>query len=109
MKESQIRAKAKEQIIKDGGVPWFAGKIKFKAESDIWGVYDGLIVYPPNASITPIQLTTIANVRAREKKIKNFMREFNLSIFSQIWCWDKKRKEFRIFNIYDAKAKALEI
>ena len=99
MTESEIRKKAKEEIIKNKGIPWFTSKVKWKAESDIFGVWDGLIIYPPVIMI-PIQLTTIGNIRAREKKIKKFLKDRGVEIFSQIWAYDKKQKKFRVFNVY---------
>ena len=99
MREAEIKRRAIQEIIKQKGIPWFASKVKWKKESDAFGVWDGLIIYPPTMLI-PIQLTTIGNIRAREKKIKKFLVDKGVEIFSQIWAWDKKKKKFRIFNVY---------
>ena len=99
MTEKQIRKEATKTITKQNGICWFASKVKFKKESDIFSIWDGLVIYPP-ATLIPIQLTTIENIRAREKKIKKFLANREIEIFSQIWAWDKKQKRFRIFNVY---------
>ena len=105
MTESELRRKAKIKIIEDRGVPWFAPRVKW-IECDIWGVYDAIVLYPP-VTIVPIQITTIGNVRAREKKIKSFLRRVKALIYSEIWAYDKKKKRFRMFHLYST-GKAVE-
>ena len=99
MEEGQIKTKAKEKILKQGGIVWFVSPVKYKAEIDIFGAFDGIIIYPPG-NIVFIQLTTISNIRAREKKINQFLRRTRTSLYSEIWAYDKKLKDFRIFHIY---------
>ena len=106
MTETELRRKAKIKIIEDKGIPWFAPRTRYGLEKDIWGVYDALILYPP-ITIVPIQITTIGNVRAREKKIKMFLKKANAQIYSEIWAYDKKKKRFRIFHLYSI-SKAVE-
>ena len=106
--EAVLRKKAKDEILRQRGIVWFAPRVRYGIEKDIFGVYDCLLIYPPNVLIIPIQITTMGNVRARERKIKRFMKKFKVNIFSQIFAYDKKQKKFRVFNIYNAKIKATE-
>lgn len=106
MTETELRKRAKKEIIDQRGIPWFAPRTRYGQEKDIFGVWDCLALYPP-ITIVPIQITTIGNIRAREKKIKSFLRKANAQIYSEIWAYDKKKKRFRIFHLYST-GKAVE-
>jgi len=99
MKEIAIRKKALEILTKKGFVCWYPPKVKYKKETDIFGVFD-LINIHNKTGVLLIQLTTLPNIRAREKKVKEFLKKNNLSLFCQIWGWNKKKKDFKIINIY---------
>jgi len=99
MTEAKIRALALEKIRKEKGVPWFPKKVKWH-ETDAWGVFDILIIYPPS-NFVPIQITSRSNMSARKKKILNFFNKFKISIYCEVWGWDKKIKEFKIQHIYE--------
>ena len=99
MKEITIRKKALEILIKKGFVCWYPPKVKYKKETDIFGIFD-LINIHNKTGVLFIQLTTLHNIRAREKKVKEFLKKNNLSLFCQVWGWDKKKKDFKIINIY---------
>jgi len=99
MKEITIRKKALEILTKKGFVCWYPPKVKYKKETDIFGIFD-LINIHNKTGVLFIQLTTLHNIRAREKKVKAFLKKNNLSLFCQVWGWDKKKKDFKIINIY---------
>ena len=93
MKEAIIRKKAVELLKKDKWVCWFPAKVKFQ-ETDIFGVYDLVCVRKNRLKF--IQLTTLSNLSARRKKIQNFLISNGVSIPSEIWAYDAKRKYFKI-------------
>jgi len=98
MKEAQIRKKATEIWTKQNWIWWFPAKVRYKKEIDIFGIWDAILL--KKDKINFIQLTTISNIRAREKKIKEFLKKNNLSIYSEVWGWNEKKKEFKILIIY---------
>lgn len=101
MKEAEIRKKVIAILTADRWVCWFPHKARWAKESDIFGVYD-LILAKKNR-IKFIQLTTLSNIRAREKKVKKFLTKHNLSIYSEVWGYNKKKDEFKIIRIYGGK------
>ena len=96
MKEAQIRKKFKEAYPKDE--IWFAPKVKWKAESDIFGVFDA-VMWSTTGIISFWQLTTLSNISARRKKIKARInnKKFGCSVF--VAGWNKKKKIFKIIKI----------
>lgn len=104
MKEQQIRKKALEIILKQGGVVWFPYRVKYKVEQDIFGVFDLIVIFPPS-NIVFVQLTTKSNIRAREKKIMSFMKGRKVSLYCECWGWDNVNNNFKILHIYGNKIK----
>lgn len=104
MKENIIRKKAIEKLVEDNWICWYPYKTRWKKEQDIFSVFD-LICLKPNergqfvgpCKIIFIQLTSLSNIRAREKKIKRFLRTNKLKYFpAEVWGYNKKKKEFKI-------------
>jgi len=91
-KEAIIRKKA-IQILKDKGwIVWFAPKVKYQ-QTDVFGIIDLLAI--KGKRMKKIQLTTLANISTRRRKIQKFLKEFKIEMSVQIWGWDKKKKKFR--------------
>ena len=97
MKEITIRKKAIEFLGEGGWIVWYPPKVKWRKDNDIFGCFD--LICCQRAIIKFIQLTTLSNVRAREKKIKNFLKENKLKLNAEVWGYDKKKKEFKIITI----------
>jgi len=94
--ENIIRKKAIE-ILKDKGfVCWYPPKIKYKKEVDIFGCWDLFSIHKTNGQLLLIQLTTLPNIRAREKKIK----AKGLPVYSEVWGLDNKNNKFKIIQVY---------
>ena len=93
MKEALLRKKATQLLKNEGWVVWFPKKVKFW-ETDIFGVYD--ILAAKKNRLRFIQITTLPNLSARRKKIQNFLISNGVSIPSEIWAYDAKRKYFKI-------------
>ena len=112
MKEYQIRKLAIKEIEKKGGIIWFPPKVKWRKEGDIFSCFDLIVIYPPS-EIVFIQLTTLSNIRAREKKIVNWMKYNDVSIYCEVWGYDqnwkiKNKPMFKILNIYGSSLKILK-
>ena len=91
-KEAIIRKKA-IQILKDKGwIVWFAPKVKYQ-QTDVFGIIDLLAI--KGKRMKKIQLTTLANISTRRRKIQKFLKKFKIEMSVQIWAWDSKRKKFR--------------
>lgn len=101
MKESQIRKKAIEILEEHCRPYWFCSKVKYKKESDIFSVFDGVYL---GDKVIFVQLTTTPNLSARRKKIKKWMKKvenpligsFSFCFGIEIWAWDKNKKEFKV-------------
>ena len=46
-----------------------------------------------------VQLTTITNIKAREKKVLDFLRKTKSLIVGEIWGYDKKKRIFKIIKV----------
>jgi len=99
MKEITIRKKALEILIKKGFVCWYPPKVKWRKKGDIFGCWD-LICISNKTGVLFIQLTTLSNIRAREKKVKAFLSKNNISVYSEVWGYSEKNKQFKIISIY---------
>jgi len=104
-KESEIRKKAVEILGKKKFLCWYPAKVKFK-QNDIFGIFDLICCQKKTAKIKFIQLTTLSNLSARKKKIKNFFKKNRISQKSQknslnieLWGWDKRYKIFKMIKI----------
>ena len=98
-KESFIRKKAIQILEKQKWVIWWPSRAIFK-QNDIFGIFDLICLKKKVGNLKFIQLTTLSNVSTRRKKIKNFLKENQLSKKSpadiEIWGWNKNKKEFKI-------------
>lgn len=103
-KEAEIRKKAVQILEKEKFICWYPAKVKYK-QNDIFGVFDLVCWQKRTANIKFVQLTTLSNLSARRKKIKDFFKKNKLfqqvSVDVEIWGWNKKRREFKKekFNI----------
>jgi hypothetical protein len=79
--------------LKDKGwIVWFAPKVKYQ-QTDVFGIIDLLAI--KGKRMKKIQLTTLANISTRRRKIQKFLKKFKIEMSVQIWGWDKKKKKFR--------------
>ena len=95
MKEAVIRKKVVEILKGEGFVCWYPAKVRFK-ENDIFGVFD--LVCCKGSKVRFIQLTTLSNIRARERKVNDFLLRTHSYLNAEIWGYDKKNKKFRIIK-----------
>ena len=102
MKEIGIRKEAIKILEKEKWIVWYPSKTRWKKEQDIFGVFDLIVLkpLPYDNRIDFIQLTTLSNVRAREKKIKNWFTKNKIKSFpAKVWGWNNKKKEFKILKV----------
>ena len=97
MKESESRKILINLWEDKGWVLWYPQKVRWKKEIDIFGVFD-LIAVKGNKIIF-IQLTSVSNIRAREKKVRKFLEKNDVSVYAEIWGI-RKDKTFRIIRMY---------
>jgi len=99
MKEREIRKKAIKILEDQEWVCWFPSRIKWKKETDIFGVFDLICWQKRTANIKFVQLTTLPNLSTRKKKIKDFLKKNKLSaqvsVEIVVWGWDQKKREFK--------------
>lgn len=98
MKEALLRKKATQLLKSQGWVVWFPKKVKFQ-DTDIFGCYD--LIVARGSKIKLIQLTTLSNLSARRRKIRNFLLVNGLKLPSEIWAYSKKTKRFKIEKVDD--------
>ena len=97
MKESLIRKKAIEVLEKDGYRVWYPPRVKWIKEGDIFGVFD--LICCRKSSIKFIQLTSLSNIRAREKKILAFLKPNKIKLNSEVWGYNQKKRKFKIVKV----------
>lgn len=101
-KESEIRKKAIQILEKQKWLIWWPARAIFK-QNDIFGIFDLICFKKRVGNLKFIQLTTLSNLSTRRKKIKNFLKEHQLSRQSsadiEIWGWNKRKKEFKVESI----------
>ena len=95
MKESIIRKKAIDKLKGEGWTTWWPAKVKFH-ESDVFGCYD--ILACKGNKVRWIQITSLSNIRARERKIVGFLRASGARLPSEVWGL-RKDKTFKIIKI----------
>ena len=100
MKEAIIRKKALEILEAKGYICWCPTKVKWH-ETDIFGVFDVICISNKKIGALFIQWTDITNISHRVKKVKNFLKENNLSLYCEVWGLDPKKKKFKIIHIYN--------
>jgi len=99
MKEIGIRKEAIKILEKEKWIVWYPSKVRWRKEQDIFGVFDLVCIW--KHMIKFIQLTTLSNIRAREKKIKKFLDKNKVKLYwsPEVWGWNNKKKEFKILEV----------
>jgi len=92
MREAEIRKRCLQILNEAEWICWHPSKVRFK-QNDVFGIIDVLAVKGKQKK--NIQLTTLANVSARRRKILDFLRENKVELCVEIWAWDSKSKGFR--------------
>lgn len=90
--EALIRSKAKKELEKEGYHVWCPAKAKY-IETDIFGVFDAVAI--KDSHIRYIQWTSLKNIRAREKKIRQFFEDKRCFVGCEVWGYDQKKGEFK--------------
>jgi len=100
MTEGKIKALVKKTLEADGYLVWyppvsrFAPKFKYcdaqHSAKDIFTIYDCLAL--KDSELRFIQYTSKSNIRAREKKIKNFFDKWKVFLPTEIWGVDDDKK-----------------
>lgn len=95
--ENVIKNKVKLKLAEDGYVFWSAAKAMYQS-SDIFGIFD-CIAAKKNAinELRFIQYTSVKNMAARRRKIRQFFISNNLFIPSELWGYENGK--FKIENI----------
>lgn len=96
MKESQIFAKAKQELEGAGFTVWKPAKVKF-AETDIFGIFDLIAVRRGDLPYF-IQLTTYSNASKRCRKIMDFFARTG-SFISHSYVWAYQDGSFRKYVV----------
>lgn len=99
MKEKIIKKHAVARLKAGGWVCWAPAKVRFY-ENDIFGVFD--VICWREQYLTFIQLTSVSNIRTRERKVRRFLEKNKLTIPSAVYVeiWGiKKDKSFKIIEI----------
>ena len=83
--ESVIKNKVKLKMAEEGYVFWSGAKAMYQS-SDIFGIFDCICVKKnSNNEFRFIQYTSISNMGARRRKIKQFFLTNNCFIPSELW------------------------
>ena len=100
MKEKTLKNKIIKVLNSEGWVCWYPIRNRYR-KVDIFSCYDLVCAGGSKRDeIKLIQFTTTSNAAARRRKIKNFLKENNLMINSELWSYDKRNKKWKIENIY---------
>ena len=94
MTEKELRDNVCEKLGHDGWICWFAPRVKFRKQQDIFTLWDG--VAAKHGGIRFIQFTTKSNKSSHVTKIKQFKKIYNLSHRGELWLWDQKKRDFEI-------------
>jgi hypothetical protein len=99
MREQQIKKIVKEKLESDGWLCWYPAQTRFAPKfnycdkqhsaKDMFSIFD--LVCAKEGVQKWIQYTSKGNIRAREKKIKNFCEKWNLKFeHAEVWGVDSK-------------------
>jgi len=91
-KEAVIRKKVITMLTQAKWVCWYPPKVRFQ-QSDVFGIIDVLALRGKEKK--NIQITTLANIPTRRKKILAFLKMTNVELPVEIWGWNKKTKTFK--------------
>ena len=99
--ENYLRAKAKEYLTKEKYQVWFAPRVRWAKETDIFSCFDCQCWR--RDEILFVQITTLKNWRARQRKITDYMLKHGVYFVPPktkgiVMAWSEK-KEFRIFDV----------
>lgn len=100
MKEKEIRALVESELKNMWGSDFFAlyapPRVRYY-QTDIFGVFDIIAIAPHSQLPYFIQITTVNHRSERYKKIKDWLRRFDLYKFNSawLWCYDKEKMLFR--------------
>jgi hypothetical protein len=98
-KESEIRKRAVRILEKQKWLIWWPSRAIFK-QNDIFGIFDLICFKKKSGNLKFIQLTTLPNLSTRRRKIKDFLKKYQLSRQNsadiEIWGWNKHKGEFKI-------------
>lgn len=96
--ENIIRKAGKLKLALDGYVCWTGAKAMYQS-SDIFGIFD-VIAAKKNAinEIRLIQWTSIKNMGARRRKIRQFFLTNNLFIPSELWGYEYGKWKIEIIQ-----------
>ena len=97
MTEKQLRDFIREKLGLSGWICWFAPRVKFLKQQDIFTMWDGVAARGPEIKF--IQFTTKPNKSSHVKKISEFKKIYKLSHPGELWLWDNKTKDFEIINL----------
>jgi hypothetical protein len=97
MSEKELRNYIRQKLGYEGWVCWFAPRVKFLKQQDIFGIWD--CVCAKGRKIKFIQFTTKSNKSSHVNKINQIKSLYNLSHTGELWLWDNKTKDFNIIKI----------
>lgn len=97
MNEQKIR-KLAAQTIEKGERVWFAPRVRYYKEQDIFNCFD-MILLDNDGEASFVQLTTTSHKANREQKIRRVFKRATLPKRSFIWAFNTKNKTFMEFQI----------
>ena len=92
--EKQLRDFITEKLTRENWICWWSPRVKFGKQQDIFSIWDGVIA--KDDKIIFIQFTTKSNKSSHIKKIKDFKQMYGLTHKGELWCYNKKTREFEI-------------
>jgi hypothetical protein len=94
MTEKQLRQFITQKLGLEGWIVWFAPRVKFRKQQDIFTMWDGIAAKEDKVKF--IQFTTKSNKAAHINKIKKFKKLYNLTHTGELWLYNLKSREFEI-------------
>lgn len=94
MTEKELRNDLRETLGRSGWICWFARRMKFVKDQDIFTIYDG--IKAKRNKFIPIQFTTLANKSSHVKKMKEYKELYGLSHKGELWLWDNKKRKWMV-------------
>lgn len=99
--ESIIKQKVKLALANDDYVFWSGAKAMYQS-SDIFGIFDCIAAKRGSMNeFRFIQYTSISNMAARRRKIKQFFLSNNLFIDSELWGYEGGK--FKVEKVEDPR------
>ena len=94
MKEKELRADLKQVLQMDGWHTWFAPRVRFLKQQDIFSLWD--FVYAKKKEVRFGQFTTLSNKSSHIKKIKEYRELTGLSHTGYLFLWDGKKRVWKV-------------